>query len=110
MSFEDDHPGYHIDTEEQARNWVIELVEVVRTARRDCNTMFPGDQIKTVTHQKKAYIAFMMKHGGALGTLMALHRCGKLSDVAYNELRQITMDTLAPTVIGVAGEMPGLRG
>jgi len=42
--------------------------------------------------------------------LMALHRCGKLSDVAYNELRQITMDTLAPTVIGVAGEMPGLRG
>jgi hypothetical protein len=110
MSFADDNPGYRIDTEDQARNWVIELVETVKAARRDCNVMYPGDQARTAAHQRKAYTAFLMKHGSALGTLMALHRCGKLGDVAYNELRQIAMDTLAATVVGVAGELPGLRG
>jgi len=101
MSHIEDHPGYRIDTEEQCRNWILEIVDSVKTARAMCNIVFPGDQAATVAGQRKAYAAFMVKHGSALGALMALHRVGKLSDVAYNDLRQIVIDTLIPTVVGV---------
>lgn len=106
MSFADDNPGYRIDTEEQARNWVMEQVDQVQEARRNCDVrviVAPGgvpDQGMMVDYQRKQYAAFMVKHGAALGMIMALHRCGKLGDVAYNELRQIVINTLVPTVVG----------
>lgn len=94
-SFANDHPGYRIDTEEQARNWVLELVADVELARAECNVVFPDNRARTVEHQRKAYRRFMVKHGGVLGVLMALYRCGKLGDVAYRELRQRALNTLA---------------
>jgi hypothetical protein len=104
MTFADDHPGYEITTEQEARNWVIELVDDVESARLSCNVVIPDDQAKTVRHQQRAYTKFMVKHGSALGVVMALHRCRKISDVAYNELRQRVIQTLVPTVVGRAGE------
>jgi hypothetical protein len=109
MSHADDHPGYRIDTEDQARNWILELVDGVKEARLQCDIMFPGDQAATVRHQKKSYAAFMVKHGSALGALMSLHRVGKISDVCYSELRKIVIDTLIPTVVGVTGDISRIR-
>ena len=99
-TFAEHHPGYRIDTEEQAKNWIIELVADVELARDDCNVVFPDNQSRTIEHQRRSHRRFLVKHGGALGVLMALHRCGKLSDVAYNELRQKVLSTLAPRVVG----------
>lgn len=101
MSYAEDTPGYRLDSEEQARNWVLDLVEGVKKARLDCNIAFPGDASRTVAFQRKAFHQFLVRHGAALGTLTALHRCGKLGDVAYNELRAVVLNTLTPTVVGV---------
>jgi hypothetical protein len=107
MSFADENPGYRIDTEEQGRNWVMQLVEEVKEARAGCDVRVivpPGgtvDKAAMVDYQQKQYARFMIKHGGALGVIMALHRCGKIGDVAYNELRQIVINTLVPTVVAL---------
>jgi hypothetical protein len=101
MSYADEHLGYRLTSEDEAKNWVISLAGKAREARLDCNVVFPDSHQKTVAYQRKAYAAFMMHHGSALGALMALHRCGKISDVAYNEVRQEVMATMAPTVVGV---------
>ncbi len=92
--------GYRIDTEEQAKNWVLELVQDVELARAECNLVFPDDRVRTVEHQRKAYRRFMVKHGSVLGVLMALHRCGRIGDVAYSGLRQRALNTLGPHVVG----------
>lgn len=92
----DSATGYRIDTEEQALNWVLELVVDVELARAECNVVFPDDRARTVEHQRRAYRRFMIKHGSVLGVLMALHRCGRIGEVAYNELRQRVLNALGP--------------
>ena len=94
MSYADDHPGYRISSLEEARNWVIELTEELKVARAAC------DFAATVGQQRKAYATWMVKHGGLLGALMALHRTGMLNDVAYNELQAQAMATMTPTIVG----------
>ena len=100
MSFADDHPGYEIVTEEQARNWILEQLSALELARFECNVVFPGDRTKTVEHQRSAYRRFLVKHGGLLGMLTTLHRCRRLGDVAYNELRGRILKTLGATIVG----------
>jgi hypothetical protein len=95
-----EQPDFEITSEEQARNWILELVEGVEQARRDCNVTFPGDQAATVRFQKRAYTTWMIRHGAALGTLLALYRCRRLNDLAYSELRARVMQTMLPTVTG----------
>jgi hypothetical protein len=91
---------FRIDTEEQARNWVLELVQDVELARDDCNIVFPDDRARTVEHQRKSYRRFLVKHGSVLGVLLSLHRCGKLGDRAYSELRQRALNTLGRHLVG----------
>lgn len=100
MSYADDHPGYPIETEEQARKAVLDLVADTEAARKACNIVVPDNAVLTVQAQRKAYATFMVKHGSALGMLMALHRCRRLNDAAYNELRTRVINTLAPTLVG----------
>jgi len=100
MTFADDHPGYRIQTEEEARNWMLELVEGVKAARAQCDIIVPARPDIQAETQRRAYRKWLTKHGAALGTLMALHRCGKLGDVAYNELREQVMATMTPTLVG----------
>lgn len=95
-----ERPDFEIVTEEQARNWVLELVAGVEQARADCNVEVPGDGAATVTFQRKAFTTWLIRHGSALGTLMALYRCRKLNDSAYEELRKRVMYTMLPTVVG----------
>ena len=103
MSYTDDHPGHRIDTEEQARKWLLQLVDELKTARIACDVFMFKVGSMTVRQQQKNYNTFMVKHGAALGSLVALHRCGKLSDFAYEELRQTILETLKPTMVGEIG-------
>lgn len=99
MSFADANPGYRLETEDQCKNWVLELVREALRHRDLCDVVIPGDMKATVRDQKLNYRSFMVKHGSALGALMALHRTGDVSDVLYEEMRQKITGTLVPTVI-----------
>jgi hypothetical protein len=84
--------GASIDSEEQARAWVMELVDKLESERRQI------DLIPLAPDRKRAFDQYRIKFGHALGVLVALQRCRKLSDVAYNGLRQRVMETAQPTV------------
>lgn len=96
-----DHDYIRIETQEQARNRVIELIRQVKAARASCDVFFPDDQERTIQHQTQAFQRWLMTYGQAIGTVVTLYQCGKLEDVAYRELQQLVMNTLAPTIVGV---------
>ena len=95
-----DDPFYEIETEEQATNWMHELVDGVKRERVACDTA------RTRKQQQSSYLKYMIRYGSALGTVMALHRCRKLSDQAYAEFRQEIMNTFIPTTT-TAGPIRG---
>jgi hypothetical protein len=64
--------------------------------------VFPDDRARTAEHQRRSYRRFLVKHGSVLGALMSLHRCGRLGDRAYLELRQRALNTLATQITGEA--------
>lgn len=97
MSFADHNPGYAITTEEEAINWITELIELAETARAECDIQ------TTASDQRAAYSKFMIRHGSALGTLTALHRCNKINDRTYNEFQQRALNSLAASVIRTNG-------
>jgi hypothetical protein len=90
--------GEPIETEAQARNWIIELVARLEVDRLAC------DLAPAAHGQRRAYDQYRIRFGQALGTLVCLQRCGRLGDVAYNELRARVMATALPTVIDLGGE------
>lgn len=86
-------PGGLITTSEQALGWVQELITKVKLARVECDTE------RDVEKVRKAYDKLRVRQGAALGALMALYRCGKLSDLAYNKLYQEALEALVPRLI-----------
>lgn len=89
-----------INSREEALAWAREQVEQTIQYRLDCNTVFPGDRMRTVRHQQRAHDRWLVKLGGALGVLGALLRTGHLDTRAYMELREEAMATLTPVVVG----------
>jgi len=94
--------GERIDTEDQARNWVCELVGDMKLWRAECNVSFPADVPKTAQHQRRACWTFLAKQGKVVGALQALLLTGKISERCYQELNQQAINALAPTVVGNA--------
>lgn len=84
--------GPPINTEDEARNWILEIVEAVEGHRREC------DFAATVGDQRKAFMRWMIKRGEALGVLQACWRFGKVSDGIYEGLRTRVLATQVPTV------------
>lgn len=91
--------GFEITTEDQARNWILEQLGALETVRAGCNHVIAGDKQATVKFQQSAYRKFITKHGGVLGMLAVLYRCGKLGMPAYDMLRTQTMALLGPSLI-----------
>ncbi len=89
-----------VRTIEQARAYMIEIVEQVVNAREQCDVVIPGDPQMTARLQRKAYRAWMIRYGQALGALTTLMHCRVLNDVAYNELHQHVLQTGVPTIVG----------
>lgn len=94
-----DDPGVYLESQSQAVEWMEELVAGVELARVQCDVTYPDNKI-TMQEQRKAYRVFLIRHGAALGTVMALYRCRKLTDNAYKRLRQRVVNTLVPTTVG----------
>lgn len=82
-----------IRTEDEARAWLLELIDEVEATRRliDLATM--------VREQRRLYTRWMVFQGRALGVLAALKRCELLSDKGYHDMRERVMTTRRPTII-----------
>ncbi len=91
---------HEIRTVEQARSYVMELVDKVINAREQCDVIIPGDPEMTARLQRKAYRSWMIRYGQALGALTTLMHCRVLNDVAYSELHQRVLQTGVPTIVG----------
>jgi len=89
-----------LTSEDQAKNWLLGLVQEAVEARNNCNVFFPDPGETLVTTQQKRYRRFLLLHGCTLGVLLALFRCNMISSVCYNELHKKVLNTLVPTIIG----------
>jgi hypothetical protein len=92
--------GEQIETEDQARNWILELVTDMKYWRMECDVSFPSAPDKTTQYQRRACWTFLTKQGKVVGALQALLLVGKISERCYAELNQQAINTLAPTVVG----------
>lgn len=86
-------PGYRIDSEDQARNWILELVEAVEQMRMLAN-LAPDTQT-----QRENYGKLLMRQGSALGALMALHRVGMIGDTMFDEMQKRVLAALATQTV-----------
>jgi len=89
-----------IETIEQAREWVISLVQDMQFFRSLCDIEIPNPTSKQVTEQRRALWKYLQKQGKVMGALEALLFTRMLNEVAYNELRQQALNSLAPTIVG----------
>jgi len=95
--------GPPVETEEQAKNWVIMLTGELESIRYQCdivqvnNGATPG----SVRMTKKLFYHWLMKRGEALGVLQAARRFGKISDETYTNLRERILATEVPTVLAM---------
>jgi hypothetical protein len=89
--------GPPIETEEQAKNWIMELVGQVEQVRMECDVVMVNNG--TVAMARSLFIKWMIKRGEALGALQASKRFNKISDTAYMELRARVLATQVPTVL-----------
>jgi hypothetical protein len=94
--------GERIETEDQARNWIAELVVDMKYWRAECDVTFPSAPEKTAKYQRRACWTFLVKQGKVVGALQALLLTGKINECCYAELNQQAINTLAPTVVGHA--------
>jgi hypothetical protein len=88
-------PGARLHSPDEAHTWVRELLADVRLARAQCDRVLDAKQLK------RAYHVYLTKHGAALGSVMALYRCGMLSTEGYHQFRREILATLTSTIVEV---------
>ena len=94
-------PQTKIETEAQARNFVLELVQDMLKWREECNTIYPDEgREQTVVRQHRAFWVYLTKQGQAIGALKAFLLAGLISERCFAELNQTSINTLIPTVVG----------
>lgn len=82
-----------INSEDEARRWVLELVEQCEATRRLI------DVAGGVREQRKLFCRWMILRGQAHGVISALMRCQRISDLCHNQLRERVLATEHPTVV-----------
>jgi len=99
--------GPPIETEEQAKNWVLLLVTELESIRHQCDivTVNSGANPGSVRMVRQMFIHWLMKRGESLGVLQAAKRFSKISDETYTNLRERILATQVPTVI----ELPNIE-
>ena len=93
-------PHAEILNQEQAQNWVEELIEEMMVWRRACDVKIPNNKQIAVKTQQRALWSFLTKQGQVIGALKSLKLCGLISERCYLELNQKAINTLVPTVVG----------
>lgn len=89
-----------LKTKEEALNWLISLVERAENARIACDVPLAVAAEAAAAEQFKAWQAYLMAHGQALGAIGYALRKEDIDVVAYNKLVQRVRVTLLPTNVG----------
>ena len=86
-------PLIDLRTEDQCIQYVESLIRDMIKARDDCRIGI------LVVEQKRAWNNFLLKHGAVLGALVVMQSARLISDRAYTELRQRTLNTMVGDVV-----------
>ena len=89
-----------ITNEEQARNWVKALLADMQAWRDICNVRVPDNNEEMVRQQQRALWKYLQKQGKVIGALQTLLLTRQINELAYKELTQKALNSLAPTVVG----------
>lgn len=95
---------HEIQTEEQALQYIRELVGHVLIARNE------ADEAMLIDAKRAAFQNLMIRYGRALGAVTTLMHCRKISPVAYNELVGEIHGSLVPSITEVAPTLVTARG
>jgi len=96
-------PKSRIETEDQARNFVDELIQDMTKWRAASSVKIPNPSPVTMKNLQRATWVFLNKQGRVEGALLALLLAGKISERFYMDMHQRTLNALAPTVVGHMG-------
>ena len=94
-------PRASIKTEDQARNFVRELMTEMDVYRQQCNVAVPDNNHFLAQCQKRDMWAFLAKHGEVIGALKAFKASGLISDKCFEEMNAEAIDSLRPSEIQV---------
>lgn len=84
-----------IETQQQAYNWLLALVEEMLYWRRQC------DLISDVKLKNRAMWTYLEKAGRVSGATEALFNTGFVNHLVYKEVSQKVANSLIPTVAKV---------
>lgn len=89
-----------IETEDQARAWLLELVEEMTAWRAACDVPVPTQTDVNAQLQRRTMWTFLTKQGQVTGAIKALRMTGLISDRCYDEINQTALNSLIPTLVG----------
>jgi hypothetical protein len=95
-----DMPHAEIRNEEQAQNFVDDLVRQMTMWRNACDVPIPDKDNKAALEQRRAMWSFLTKQGQVVGALKAFKLCGLISERCYKEFHQKAINALIPTNVG----------
>lgn len=89
-----------IETKDQARNFISELIHDMAKCRAACDVWIPDPTAVTVQNQRRMMWTFLVKQGKVEGALLALLMAGKIDEKFYREMHQRAINSLVPSNVG----------
>ena len=89
-------PHYRLETEQEIRNWVEELVNEAIEVRAKLD-LIDKDAPGSAREMRRLNRRYLMKLGSAQGVIMLAHRLQKIPDAMAEELYGKSLATLLPT-------------
>lgn len=91
----------HLITEDQIKNWILSLVEDMKQYRMRCDILIPNPTNAQIQQQRRDLWTFLQKQGKVLGAIEAMYFTNQISEIMFDELRNIALNSLAPTIVGI---------
>lgn len=101
MSKEEESVFKEIKTEEEAQDYILGQISRLKEIRYQCNALMSDKVAIAVDQQRRAYDKFRIHYGQALGSLLTLVHCRKLSNGAYIKLKAALIETTSPAIVGL---------
>lgn len=96
-------PQTRIETEEEARGFILELIEDMQKWRAACDVPIENPTKLAVKNLQRAAWTFLVKQGKVQGALLALLLSGQVGQAFYDEMRQRAELAMVPTVVSAGG-------
>jgi hypothetical protein len=94
-------PSVRIENEQQAINFLEELIRDMLQYRAACDIQIPSSNPQMVEEQQRNFWTYLQKQGQVIGGLKALFLSRIISERCYHEMEQKALNTLIPTKVGI---------